>query len=260
LGGWVGLTLVVLLGGAHLSEAQDPPRPPRPPEVMKIAIDTYKRGDFETAASLFAQAQLNRDELDTNERLDLETFSSQNRAALAARQEGAAQIYHAEEALNQGRTADAAKLLKTVAVNQYLSPADRQALAGLQGRLQSGKAAAPTAGAKADPKALLAAARSALQNGDLSGAEFFATEAEKAGGGSSWLQPWADTPAKVQRDIQAARAKQTPVLVKGTSDVTEKKDGSWSLPIIKNFFVKDPPAGQVSQPEAYNEDGRSRPS
>ena len=49
-------------------------------------------------------------------------------------------------------------------------------------------------------------ARTALQQGDPDLAETLVNQAEKAGAGtSSWMQPWADTPAKVRRDIQTAR-------------------------------------------------------
>jgi hypothetical protein len=63
----------------------------------------------------------------------------------------------------------------------------------------------------ADPKTLLAAARAAYQRGELDRAEDLAHQAEKAntGGLGNWFRsPWSDTPAKVLRDVQAARARQ----------------------------------------------------
>ncbi len=59
--------------------------------------------------------------------------------------------------------------------------------------------------ALADDKALLAAARGALSRKEFDSAEAYAHLAEKAG--SSWsLNLFADTPAKVLRDVQAARS------------------------------------------------------
>jgi Flp pilus assembly secretin CpaC len=224
--------LALLIGAASVA-AQESPRAPKSREILKSAIDAYKRQDFESAAALFAQAQLRRDELDTNDRLDLETFGTQNTSALQARQEGATQLFLAGEAINQGRTGEAAKLLKAANVNQYLSPTDRQVLVSLNTRLQAGADAPATPGGKADPKALLAAARAALKQGDLSGAERFTNEAEKSGAAASWLQPWADTPAAVRRDIQAARAKQP-------APTVEQPEHGPGVPPIKNY------AGRVS--------------
>jgi hypothetical protein len=172
-----------LLGAVAGAPAQEGPRKPR--EVLKSAIDTYKRGDFEVAATLFAQAQQRQADLEPSERTDLENFGTQNTNALKGRQEGAIQLRLAEEALAQGKSADAEKMLKKVLANQYLAPADRQTMINLTARLQS----APVAGAKGDPRALLTAARTALQQGDLNGADLLAGEAERAGAAGSWLQP-----------------------------------------------------------------------
>ena len=66
------------------------------------------------------------------------------------------------------------------------------------------KVRADVAKAKADPKILLAAARAAILRKDYDHAEQYAHLAEKIG--TSWsLSPWADTPAKVLKDVQAAR-------------------------------------------------------
>jgi type II secretory pathway component GspD/PulD (secretin) len=62
----------------------------------------------------------------------------------------------------------------------------------------------------AEARVLLAASRKALERGDLDEADRLATAAEKAEaagrGLPGWLRPWSDTPAKVRRDVQAARA------------------------------------------------------
>jgi type II secretory pathway component GspD/PulD (secretin) len=75
---------------------------------------------------------------------------------------------------------------------------------------RTGKAPPAPARVTADPKVLLLAARAAFQRGELDKAEELAHQAEKASSGvASWLHmPWADTPAKVLRDVQTARARQ----------------------------------------------------
>ncbi len=63
---------------------------------------------------------------------------------------------------------------------------------------------------RADSRALLAAARDALNRGDLDQADRLVIQAENAAAGSrvpTWLHPWSETPARVRRDIQAARAR-----------------------------------------------------
>lgn len=225
LGCWLGLVLALLLSAAG-APAQEGPRKTR--EVLKSAIDTYKRGEFEVAATLFAQAEQRRGELEPSERTDLENFGTQNTNALKGRQEGSIQLRVAEDALAQGKSAEADKALKKLQTNPYLAPADRQTMINLTARLQS----APVAGAKGDPKALLTAARTALQQGDLNGADMLAGEAERAGAAGSWLQPWADTPAKVRRDIQTARAKA------GPAELPEKN-------VVAQGPMLTPPAGSV---------------
>jgi type II secretory pathway component GspD/PulD (secretin) len=61
---------------------------------------------------------------------------------------------------------------------------------------------------RSDPKAMLAAARIAFQAGDLDRADRLAREADKVT--SAWSRTvhlWGDSPAKVLRDVQFARAK-----------------------------------------------------
>jgi Flp pilus assembly secretin CpaC len=236
-----------MLGAIAAAPAQEGPRPPRPREVLKNAIDAYKRGDYEAATLLFAQAKQGAAELAESEQLDLNTFGTQNQIALRARQDGAANLRQAEAALNQGRPTEAAKLLKAASVNQYLSPGDRQALANLNSRLHSA-APAPQAG---DPKALLAAARTALKEGDLAAAESLANQAEKAGGSSTWLHPLADSPAKVRHDIQAALAKtQSPAAAKGaTAMVPTKTPGTPPSGASSPFFSPEPaPSDKAPRP------------
>jgi type II secretory pathway component GspD/PulD (secretin) len=250
-GYWLGLALVVLLGAVTGLGAQEGPRPLRPREVLRNAIDTYKRGDYEAASGLFAQAQQGRDQLEPGERLELETFGKQNTNALKGRQEGAAQIRQAEEAIRTGHTAEASKLLKTATSNQYLSAADRQALAAANARLHAPRGPAP-----GDAGALLAAARAALKKGDLDGADAFATAAEKAGAAGSWLQPWADTPARIHREVQAARKTSPPVVVKGPAEMPEKKESAWTFPSMKSLFGKETAPTPPETPASVNKSPR----
>jgi type II secretory pathway component GspD/PulD (secretin) len=89
-----------------------------------------------------------------------------------------------------------------------------------------------------DPKGYLTAARKALDHGDLDLAEHLAKEAEKKGGTSMWssLKVWGDSPAKVLRDVQTARARQA----KARADA-KGKDAGTSNP-LKNVFAKNSPA------------------
>ena len=61
---------------------------------------------------------------------------------------------------------------------------------------------------RSNPTTLMATARVALQSGDLDKAERLAHEAEAVS--SVWSKPfqlWSDSPSKVLKDVQAARAK-----------------------------------------------------
>src|SRR5262249_30674634 len=107
-------------------------------------------------------------------------------------------------------------------LNQYTSPADKMLAQQLNDRLREAgvapKATATTADtsakkaattAKPDAKALLNQAREALKRNDLDLAEKLAKESERADKSviPQFMHPWSDTPAKVLRDVQAARAK-----------------------------------------------------
>jgi type II secretory pathway component GspD/PulD (secretin) len=61
---------------------------------------------------------------------------------------------------------------------------------------------------RTDPKKLLLSARVAYQKGDLDRAETLARAADKAASPFTFSQLWGDSPAKVLKDVQAARARQ----------------------------------------------------
>ncbi|MCI0378290.1 MAG: hypothetical protein L0215_11840 [Gemmataceae bacterium] len=248
LGALVGIAVAVWGIAAPNAAAQDGLKPPRVRQLLQSAQDHYKRGDYEAAAQLFAQAEARQSDLSATEQRDLRAFVKQNSQALETQRDGAVQLLRAQEALAQGKAHDAAKLLRAVNANPYLSAQDKQTLAKLndevRGPSNNSKTASRTmanpkvtAPAKNDPKSLLAAARAALQRGEWDVADAYAVEAEKATSGlASWFQaPWNDSPSKVRRDVQAARAKQMPVVAKEGAD---KKD-TGGLFGFKNLFKKD---------------------
>jgi type II secretory pathway component GspD/PulD (secretin) len=276
---------------------QAPARPARAAHAaLNSAIDSYRRGDYELADTLFQQAKLGLDELSDAEKQELNTWLPLNNRALQARKDGAEQLRQAEEALQAGRPADADRLLKAVSVNlQFLTPVDKQRVQHLAERLRPGtpSTATPTAGAdphalartklqqarvlggqgrfdaaealareadqlhvtyswgedtprrvlddiaraRTDPKVLLGAARAALQQNDFDRAEMLAHQADKASSiFATKLKFWGDSPAKVLKDVQAARAKllntQTPPPV-ATPGAAAPKDGSRNIEAMK---------------------------
>jgi hypothetical protein len=79
--------------------------------------------------------------------------------------------------------------------------------------------------AKRDANALLIAARAALERGDLDRADALAAQAEKMPRGLLALikSKWSDTPAKVRRDIGAARARETATLIERIQEQEKMK-------------------------------------
>jgi Flp pilus assembly secretin CpaC len=211
-GAWMTLVLgIVFLSVRGGLTQDDTGRPVRTREALRQAIDLYKSQDYEKAAEFFAYAQQGQKNLPNGDQQDLTKFSASNTIALKSRQDGAAQLRLAADALQQGRQQDAGNLLKSLNANQYLNAAERQQLADLNRKLQTQPSDGKLQQGNADAKTLLSAGRAALQAGDLAGADGLANQADKAGSGlSSLFQPWNDSPAKLRRDIQAVKAKQQP--------------------------------------------------
>ena len=238
-GGKTGLALVVMLLATLVAPAQqpEPPRPPRVRLLMKTAHDHYKRGEYETAATIFAQAQAGQNELSATEQRDLKTFIQQNSTAITSQREGTQQVRQAEDALRQGKTQEAARLVKGLTANQYLSAADRTTLANLNESIRAATASAPKSlepiSAQNDAKSLLAAARTALKRGEFETADAFVNQAEKVG--FSWLHaPWSDTPSKVRREIASARKQAAANVTKEATP--EKKESAGMFKSLKTFF------------------------
>jgi general secretion pathway protein D len=235
---------------------------PRGHAALNAGIEAQQRGDYDTAAGLFQQARSRLSDLTPAEQDELKRWLTLNAQALQVRRQAGEQLRLAEQALQQGRRAEAVDLLKRVSGNDlYLSAADKRRFQELDQKLHlpagtatgghmdpSAQAHAKVAQARAelakgdldaaetlaheaeqtrvpfapmedsparileesakahkDPRTLLMAARATMQRGDLNRAENYARLAEKLG--SSWSFPlWGDTPSKVMKDIQAARA------------------------------------------------------
>lgn len=182
-------------------------RPPSAHAALNNGIDAYRQGDYETAARYFQQASAAPKDLSPNEREDLNNMAQLNRDALLLRQQGHDQLDQAEKDLRAGRMGDADVKLQNLAVNQFLSPADKQRRQQLGEVLRSNPGPAKgqeQVASKPDGLSLLQAGQAALAAGDLDRAETLADEAEKAGG-RWWLRPW-NTPSKLRRQVQVARA------------------------------------------------------
>jgi type II secretory pathway component GspD/PulD (secretin) len=261
---WLGVVAGLMLPAAGLAGADGggdvlvcQALPSRTHAALRDAIESYRRGDYETAAGLFSQAQAGWGDLSPQEQTDLTRFVQANNTALQGRREAADQLRQAEEAERGGRGQAAADLLQRALGNQYLAPAERQRAQALAERLGGRPAATPPgspavvaqsklkqarellaqgnfdaaeqlageaqrggaqpgdedprkllqeiARERSDPRALLATARAAFKAGNYDRAEALAHASEKAE--PAWaMHLWGDSPGKVLKDVQAARA------------------------------------------------------
>ena len=117
-----------------------------------------------------------------------------------------------------------------------------------------------------EPKKLLAASRAALKHGDLDRAEQLALAADKIS--STFTFPlWGDTPTKVRREIQAARArKEAPLLDEREASAdrkpAEKKASGGMLQSVRNLFGGKPKEEKTdadTTPERTAPEARSKP-
>ncbi len=237
-GAWVAVVLgVSILSVLGVQAQNEPISPVRARQALQQGIDHYKKQDYERAADFFADAQAGQSGLSAPQMEDLAKFGAQNTIALKNRQDGGAQLQLAEDALKEGRTKEVGNLLKSLQANQYLNAAERDQLADLSRRAkEQPKAGTPNQATKGDAKSLLASGRAALQAGDYAGAESMADKADKASSMlPNWVQPWNDSPAKLRRDIQAAKEKQKPLtlpkpLETASNDPATKTSTSRLLP------------------------------
>ncbi|HEV3203401.1 MAG TPA: hypothetical protein VGY77_03410, partial [Gemmataceae bacterium] len=111
--------------GENVPVNQAPALSPAVRSALSSGIDNYRRADYEKAEKYFRLAQSAQEDLTLEERQELVNLIKVNNAALKARREGAMQVKLAEAAVQTGQTAEADKLLKTLATNQFLATADK---------------------------------------------------------------------------------------------------------------------------------------
>jgi type II secretory pathway component GspD/PulD (secretin)/tetratricopeptide (TPR) repeat protein len=99
-----------------------------------------------------------------------------------------------------------------------------------------------------DPKSYVAAARQALDRGDLDMAEHLAKEADKQSSAWSSMRLWGDSPAKVLKDVQAARAKQMTVTTKSEGVSQESPRGFSAIKSMIGMGGTQEPARTVETP------------
>src|SRR5437879_4550716 len=90
------------------------PSRPRAQTALSAAIESNRRGDYEQAALLFAQAQAGKGELSAKEQEELTSWLFLNNTALQARRDGTKLLQQAELAVRDGRTQQADELLGKV--------------------------------------------------------------------------------------------------------------------------------------------------
>lgn len=187
------------------------PTPAQAHMAFRNAMDSYRKGDYDAAASWLAQAKAGEASLSVAERGELPTWENLNKKALDHRKAGIDQIRHAEEAMKLGRTQDAVAWLKAATPNhQYLADADKQKMKQLSDRVMPGSlkqvaATAPKDNKLAEAKDKLAKARQLMAKGSYEAAETMAIQAD------SLKVVWPtgeDNPAKVRNDIVSARMKE----------------------------------------------------
>ena len=161
-GAWMAVVLGILFLSAGVSRAQEEASPARAVQTLQEAMKLHKAHDYENAARYFASLQPVQQILPEAGQRDFTYFNTLNTIALHGRQEGAAQIQLAANALKDNRLPEAGNLLKSLDANQFLAPADRQQVNDLNSKLQTQSAMAQPQG-KGDAKSLLAAGRLALQ-------------------------------------------------------------------------------------------------
>jgi type II secretory pathway component GspD/PulD (secretin) len=179
------------------------PRPSRTQAALNEAIECYRRGEYEAAASLFRQVQSGSDNLTSVQQEDLTRFLQRNDMALQRRREASNLLRQAETAQREGQPQVAADILQRALANQYIAPADRQQALALDERLRSRQVAASGNDPIALARTKLHQARQLLEQGNCDAAEQLAQEAERLG---STLSPGEDSPRKVLEDVKRARS------------------------------------------------------
>jgi type II secretory pathway component GspD/PulD (secretin) len=180
--------------------------------AINSAIECQRRGDYEGAAPLFQEALARQEDLTPQEREELARFVRDNTQALQSRRDGAALVRQAKEALQQGRSADAANLVKkAAAMEQYLLAADKALYLQLSQQLRlRGPATRTTRVSPAQARTLVVQARAQFQQGNWEAAEAMAREAEQSG---ATFTPAEDSPRRILEDLEKAHKDRKALLI-----------------------------------------------
>lgn len=214
---WLGVVAGVALAGSPAGATpppvlinvtgvigQTPSRPARVHAVLNSGVESYRKADYESAASYFAQAQAGEAELSADERVELATFSRLNETALNQRQDGRNYLRMAEAAAADGRNAEAEAYLKSIANNQFLSADDKVKVQRLSERLGGNAAANPVMDPNSNvARTKLQQARAMIAKGDYPGAEKLAHEVEAMH--VTLVPEREDTPRKVLDEVARSR-------------------------------------------------------
>lgn len=202
-----------LTGQQTGSVSPTPSTPVRSTTALQEAINLYLKGEYDEAARYFDIAEQGRPQLNPADQKRLDEYRARNAADRAGRQQTVQQLTAAQEAVKNGQWSEAEHLLKQLRSSKYLKPQEQQLVNQLSdqvarrhGRRWSLFSRSDNHAPRADAEALLAQGREALKNNELDRAETLARQAKEAG--YSAIFPWSDSPDKLLRDIQAARAKQ----------------------------------------------------
>jgi len=220
--GWKSVAVGVALGASTLAGgtpaqatagqeiSRNAPRTTQVHAALNSGIDCYRRGEYDTAARFFEQAELGKDQLTADERQELGNLLRLNRSALKAQHEGGQVVRQVADAVMAGRNADAEELLKSLVTNQFLLMQDRERAAGLAEKL--GIAPIVFRGQEEKYVHPLLIARGKLQHsrqliakGNYDAAETLAKEVEQL---DVNFHTGEDTPRKVLDDL--ARIKRDP--------------------------------------------------
>ncbi|MBY0523190.1 MAG: hypothetical protein K2R98_07315 [Gemmataceae bacterium] len=188
-------------------------------EQLRKADEAFRGGRVQEASDLLKEVTGNQF-LSTADRQRAQQLTEQLRprgsgpSQPVAPPESAAPLARARAKLQQAR----ALLVKNdfAAAEALASEADALGAAYTPGEdtprkirddITKAKAVAKNAGVKLDAKGMLAAGRTALEQGDLDKAEQYAKDADKAESAFS-MHLWGDSPTKLLKDVQTARTKQ----------------------------------------------------
>jgi type II secretory pathway component GspD/PulD (secretin) len=229
---------------------------PRARGAIQTARECYNRGDYAAAQLLLDQIQVSEGTLAQDEMGELADLKRRNQLALEERRNGATQLMQAEEALAKGRTDEAGALVKSLNVNRYLSAPDKERVGQLAEKLRSSAPGNANPGVKEDARTLTAKARGALKAGDLDHAEQYARQADKIGSSwPAWLQlPWSDSPARVLRDVQAARKEQADAANRQRTGEKQESSSPLTAPLraVGSLFSRSPAPKEKEQPAPAN--------